>query len=46
MKLSKLIFSLRFRQVSGWIFLHEEGAMRASRLMSEGKYAGKMAEDQ
>ena len=45
MKLFKLIFSLRFRQVFEWIFPQEEEAMRASRLMSEEKYAGKMAED-
>ena len=30
MKLFRLIFLLRFRQVLEWIFLHEEGAMRAS----------------
>ena len=30
MKLFRLIFLLRFRQVFEWIFLHEEGAMRAS----------------
>ena len=30
MKLFKLIFLLRFRQVFERIFLHEEGAMRAS----------------
>ena len=30
MKLFKLIFLLRFRHVFEWIFIHEEGAMRAS----------------
>ena len=30
MKLFKLIFLLRFCLVFEWIFLHEEGAMRAS----------------
>ncbi len=29
-KLFRLIFLLRFRQISEQIFLHEEGAMRAS----------------
>ena len=38
-------FLFRFRQVSEQIFLHEEGAMRASLLMNEGKSAGKMAEN-
>ena len=30
MKLFRLIFLLRIRQVFEWIFLHEEGTMRAS----------------